>query len=163
MTNKVPTMITGSGSPCCCHLHISASGNNGKVFNWLVLCMFTAEKMHNFLCLGHKILHLPRPRTCHGPRRMQYLIQISVQRNEFCILWAVNVHGAYQLTTFALCWRVGYEGDGGVMSHVLGLKKCRIKVFVMFCYLNGKNWSLSRFADVGPGLANFNKYRGIQQ
>ncbi len=57
----------------------------------------------------------------------------------------------------------GYEGDGGVMSHDLECKKCRIKVFVMFCYRDGKNGSLSHFADVGPGLGNFSKYRGMQQ
>ncbi len=50
-----------------------------------------------------------------------------------------------------------------VMSHYLGHKKSRIEVFVMFCYLNGKNGSLFRFADVAPGLGNFSKYRGIQQ
>ncbi len=57
----------------------------------------------------------------------------------------------------------GYEGDSGEMSYDLGHKKCRIKVFVMCCYLDGKNGSLSRFADVEPGLGNFSKYRCIQQ
>ncbi len=28
--------------------------------------MFTAQKMHNFLCRGHKILHLPWSQTCHN-------------------------------------------------------------------------------------------------
>ncbi len=41
------------------------------------------------------------------------------------------------------------------MSHDLGHKKCKIKVFVMFCYLDRKNGSLSHFAEVKPGLGNF--------
>ncbi len=45
-----------------------------------------------------------------------------------------------------------YEIDGGVMSHDLTHKKCRINVFVMFCYLDGTNGSLSCFADVKPVL-----------
>ncbi len=76
----------------------------------LVLRMFTAQKMHNFLCCDHKILHLLQPRTCRGLRRMWYFIPISVQRNEFCIFWAVNVHGAYQLIAFALFSKAGIWG-----------------------------------------------------
>ncbi len=56
-----------------------------------------------------------------------------------------------------------YEGDGGVMSHDLRHKKCRIKVFLMFCYVNERNGSLSCFTDVEPGLGNFSQYSGVQQ
>ncbi len=72
-------------------------------------------------------------------------------------------HGVYQFIVFALFSRTEYEGDSGVMSYDLGHKKCRIKVFVMFYYLDGKNGSLFRFADVKPYLGNLSKYRGIQQ
>ncbi len=57
----------------------------------------------------------------------------------------------------------GYKGDNDVMSLDLRHKKCRIKVFVMFCYLDGKNGSLSRFAYMEPSLGNLSKYRGVQQ
>ncbi len=43
----------------------------------------------------------------------------------------------------------GYEGYDGVMSHSLEHEKCRIKVFVKFCYADGRNASLSRFANFG--------------
>ncbi len=43
------------------------------------------------------------------------------------------------------------------MSHDLGHKKCRMKVFVMFCYVDGKNGLLFRFADMEPSLGNFSK------
>ncbi len=56
--NKMPTLIRSSSSPCCYHLHVSAAGNNAKMFNRLVLCMLTAQKIHNFLCRGHKTFHL---------------------------------------------------------------------------------------------------------
>ncbi len=68
-----------------------------------------------------------------------------------------------QKSHFCQKYKIFLEGDGGVMSHELGHKKCSIKVSVMFCYLDGKNGPLSRFADVESDLGNFSKYRGIQQ
>ncbi len=62
------------------------------------------------------------------------------------------------------CFQVwGYEDYGGVMSHGLRHKKCRIKVFVKFCYVDGRNGSQSRFVNVKPGLGNFSKYTVMQQ
>ncbi len=154
----VPTLISGSGSPSCCHLCVSAPGNNAKVFNWLVLRMFTAQKMHNFLCRRHKILHLPRPK--------KNVIFDSNFNSKKWILHLLRSKCTWCLPVHCFCTVFkggGYEGDGRVMSHNLGHEKCRIKVFVMFCYLGGKNGSLSRFEIVEPGLGNFSKYRGIQQ
>ncbi len=56
-----------------------------------------------------------------------------------------------------------YEGYCGVMSQDLGHKKCRIKVFVKFFYVDGTNGSLSRLVNVEPGLGNFSKYTVMQQ
>ncbi len=58
---------------------------------------------------------------------------------------------------------LGYEGNVGVMIHSFGHKKCRIKVFVMFCYLDGRYESLSHYANVEPRPGNFSKYTGVQQ
>ncbi len=50
-----------------------------------------------------------------------------------------------------------------IMSHGLGHKNCRVKIFVMFCHLDGRDGSLSCFPDVEPGLSNFSKYIAMQQ
>ncbi len=51
------------------------------------------------------------------------------------------------------CFQVReYEGYGGAISHGHGHKKCRVKVFVIFCCVDGRNGSQSRFVDVEPVL-----------
>ncbi len=55
---------------------------------------------------------------------------------------------------FLHCFKVwGCEGDGRVMS----------QVFVVFCYVDGRSGSQSRFADMKAGLGNFSKYSVMQQ
>ncbi len=43
------------------------------------------------------------------------------------------------------------------------IKSCRIKVFVVFCYLDGRSGLLSHFADVEASVGNFSKYVAMQQ
>ncbi len=45
----------------------------------------------------------------------------------------------------------------------MDIKSCRIKVFVIFCYLDGRNGSLSHFANAEAGHGNFSEYTGLQQ
>ncbi len=88
------------------------------------------------------------------PRPKKNAIFDSNFRSKKWILHLLSNKRTWCLLTSGLllhCFRGwGYEGDGSVMSYNLGPKKCRIKVFVMFCYLDGKNGSLSHFADVEP-------------
>ncbi len=109
---KVPTVIRGSGSPCCCHLHVSPWGNNAKVCNGLVLCMFTAQKNSNFNSKKW-ILHLLSSKcTWCLPVDCFCTVFKGGDMRAMAVWWAADFGHKSVESRFLRCFIVWMEGMG---------------------------------------------------